>query len=378
MIGAGPAGLAAAVEAARGGLTVTLIDAGARFGGQFWRHGPAGLAPIATCTTTSTCSASSADRGRAVHRRGADPLPAAPSRLVADGRRRSGGRSRARRPHRPGPTGPRPCSTRDYLVLAAGAYDRQLPFPGLGPAGRADRRGGAVVAQGQRRRRRPAGAGRRHRAVPAAGRGRAGRPRGARSSASSRRTIRRLAAPPARAASRSPRRLREAAGYLATLARHRVRVRNRSMVVAAHGGDRLEAVTVARLDRPGPGRRRRSGAIAVDVLAVGYGFTAQTELALAAGCRMRVSADQTLVVVTDEQQATSQPAGLRRRRDHRHRRRPAGRRRRQDRGRGRGPGGRRARPPRRAIAGTPGRTAPHVAALRRRRCTRSTRCRRPG
>ena len=38
VVGAGPAGLAAAVTAAEHGLRVALIDAGPQPGGQFWRH----------------------------------------------------------------------------------------------------------------------------------------------------------------------------------------------------------------------------------------------------------------------------------------------------------------------------------------------------
>ncbi|NXY99872.1 NAD(P)-binding protein, partial [Streptomyces sp. BR123] len=38
IVGAGPAGLAAAVTAAGFGLRVTLLDAGERTGGQFYRH----------------------------------------------------------------------------------------------------------------------------------------------------------------------------------------------------------------------------------------------------------------------------------------------------------------------------------------------------
>ena len=43
VVGAGPAGLAAAAEAASSGLTVALVDAGTRAGGQYWRQpdGPA-------------------------------------------------------------------------------------------------------------------------------------------------------------------------------------------------------------------------------------------------------------------------------------------------------------------------------------------------
>lgn len=39
VIGGGPAGLAAAAEAARLTDSVVLVDAGPRLGGQFWRHG---------------------------------------------------------------------------------------------------------------------------------------------------------------------------------------------------------------------------------------------------------------------------------------------------------------------------------------------------
>jgi flavin-dependent dehydrogenase len=45
VIGAGPAGLAAAVEAAGAGAHVVLLDEQERPGGQYWRQGPAGLGP---------------------------------------------------------------------------------------------------------------------------------------------------------------------------------------------------------------------------------------------------------------------------------------------------------------------------------------------
>ncbi|HWU28389.1 MAG TPA: FAD-dependent oxidoreductase, partial [Microbacterium sp.] len=41
VIGAGPAGLAAAASAAQAGADVVIVDEGERVGGQFWRHHPA-------------------------------------------------------------------------------------------------------------------------------------------------------------------------------------------------------------------------------------------------------------------------------------------------------------------------------------------------
>ena len=45
VVGAGPAGLAAAVAAAESGAAVVLVDAGAQPGGQFWRHRPETVVP---------------------------------------------------------------------------------------------------------------------------------------------------------------------------------------------------------------------------------------------------------------------------------------------------------------------------------------------
>jgi pyruvate/2-oxoglutarate dehydrogenase complex dihydrolipoamide dehydrogenase (E3) component len=98
---------------------------------------------------------------------------------------------------------------------------------------------------------------------------------------------------------RHPGKLVEAAGYLATLARHRVPLHTKHSVVAAHGTDELVAVTVA-----GAGVERR---IDCDTLAVGYGFTPQVDLGLAFGCATRLSGDGGLVLAVDDRQATSVP-----------------------------------------------------------------------
>jgi thioredoxin reductase len=81
-----------------------------------------------------------------------------------------------------------------------------------------------------------------------------------------------------------PGKLREAAGYAATLARHRVPVRTGHAVVACRGAGQVERATIARLDRdwrPVPGSRRDE---AVDAVHVSFGFSPALDLARLLGC----------------------------------------------------------------------------------------------
>jgi NADPH-dependent 2,4-dienoyl-CoA reductase/sulfur reductase-like enzyme len=98
--------------------------------------------------------------------------------------------------------------------------------------------------------------------------------------------------------------LGEFAGYARTLAQHRIRLRHGWTVVEAHGDSHVEAVTVVRLDagwKPVPGTERR---IECDAVCVGFGFTPQLELAVAAGCDLT---DDGLAVVADAEQQTTTP-----------------------------------------------------------------------
>jgi hypothetical protein len=93
------------------------------------------------------------------------------------------------------------------------------------------------------------------------------------------------------------------------LARHRIPYRVRHAVLAAHGGERVAAVTVARLGddgRPVDGSQRR---LPCDTVAVGHGFTANLDLPLALGCATRVTADGGLAVMVGSDMRTS-VAGL--------------------------------------------------------------------
>jgi len=291
VIGAGPAGMSAAVAAAQAGCSVTVLDLGERPGGQYWRWGPASDGRFhhgwAAFRALRDSFSGHQAAGRIVHLAGhavfhADPPPAGDGsgdsprftvHAVAGERERGYA-----------------AVTASAVVVATGAYERQLPFPGwtlpgvmAAGAAQALLKGSAVVA-GQR----VVVAGTGPFLLPvAAGLAQAG----ARVAAvvEANQPLNYLRQPLGLA--RSGRKLPEAAGYLARLARHRVPVLRRHAVIAAHGDGRLRAVTVARLDPAWaliPGSQRRLDA---DVLAVGYGFIPQVELLGEAGAQLRRGPD---------------------------------------------------------------------------------------
>ncbi|MEO7260471.1 MAG: NAD(P)/FAD-dependent oxidoreductase [Jatrophihabitantaceae bacterium] len=304
VIGAGPAGLAAAVHAAEQGAVTTLIDSAARLGGQYWRHQQAGL-----------------DGSAGLHHdvatyhdllRRLETLVAARRLTVllehhvwslhVD----ESGCSIAAVDHRDPDLPGEVCTRAAMVVLAVGAYDRQVPFPGwdlpgvLTVGGAQALLKGSGVAVGPRVL--VAGTGPFLLPVATALAARGADVLGVHEANRSIRWLRHLPA-----AVPQPAKLREAGGYALSLARHRIPLRTSSVVVAAHGADRLEAVTVARLDRAGKVRDRTRRRVAVDVLAIGYGFTTQSELPLQAGCTLIPTADGTLAVTTDSTQQTSNP-----------------------------------------------------------------------
>jgi D-hydroxyproline dehydrogenase subunit alpha len=310
VVGGGPAGMSAAVAAADGGARTVLIDAGTVLGGQFWRHPPdrdlaAEVAAqhhgLRQYRRLSRAIAEHEAAGRLVlHSRhevwtlgrdGSATSPADDGFVV-----RAVDRARAEPAQR--------VLRCRALVLAPGAYDRQVPFPGWTLPGvmtaggvQALLKGSATVAG-----RRVLVAGTGPFLLPVAGGlASAGATVVGVHEASGTTGWARHPIPLLRNASK----LGEGAGYAATLARRRVPYRLRSTVTEAHGDDELREVTVARLDRAGqvrPGSERR---VAVDVLAVGWGFTPQLELPLALGCATRVDVDGSLVAVVDDEQRTN-------------------------------------------------------------------------
>lgn len=288
VIGAGPAGLAAARAARKQGATVTLLDAADQLGGQFWRHLP-------------------------------DSRPAAAERLLHHGwdtfqtlRHTLEGDDGCRiirgaqvwslelRENAPGtvhvvvgePDGvgrDRILLHPDAIVLATGAHDRTLPFPGWDLPGVFTGGAAQALAKGER-----LAVGRR---VVVAGAGPFLLPVAASLAATGSRVIGVFEA------NRLPALLRgwlprfwqlfpaahkgaELAGYAAGQLRHRIPYRLGQAVIAAHGTDRVEAVTIASLDAdwaPISGTEKR---IPVDAVCVSHGFTPRLELAIAAGCQL--------------------------------------------------------------------------------------------
>lgn len=274
VLGAGPAGLAAAAAAHRAGARVTLVDSGARVGGQYWRHRD-GAEPATPLLGV--------------------PVDFRPGQAIwhvertGDGfsTHTSAGEIRSR-----------------TVILATGAYDRQLPFPGwtlpgVFTAGGAQAlltghgvvAGDRIVVAGTGPFLLPVAAGLAEAGARVLGVFEAGSPFG-------------FARRPA-AVLRNLGKVAEGAGYLRVLRRHRVRFHTGKTVVAAHGDDQVRAATVATLDRGW--RVLAEQDLDCDAVAVGYGFTPQLELPLQLGCDTHLDTDCSLVATADEWQRASVP-----------------------------------------------------------------------
>ncbi|WP_279339661.1 FAD-dependent oxidoreductase [Sphaerisporangium perillae] len=324
IVGGGPAGMAAAVAAAGAGLSVVLIDAGARLGGQYFRHAPEGFHArrpgalhhgFQRYTRLSDALGARGVEIRLRHRvwaverttgqaPGTAPRPGAGTGS-ADGTGTAAGAGAEgtvvvhclvgdRRERRETVAARR-------LLIATGAHDRPLPFPGWDLPGVFTAGGAQALLKGDL-----VVAGRN---VVVAGTGPFLLPVAAGLAAAGARVAGvfeangRFGLAPAMAA--MPGKLAEAAGYGYRLARHRIPYAGRHAVIAAHGRDELTHVTVADLDRDWVPRRRRT--IACDALAVGYGFVPQIELATQLGCATRADRDGTPVVSVDAGMRTSVP-----------------------------------------------------------------------
>ncbi|MGO4383695.1 NAD(P)/FAD-dependent oxidoreductase [Specibacter sp. RAF43] len=328
VVGAGPAGLAAAVHAADAGLSVALVDAGTQPGGQFWRHpaeqpparpfpggSPAtGGSPNSTGSPAATGSlregAGHHDWSRFANLRArlyaheaagtvaywrntqvwlVEPAAGTTSLHVAPALGLPGA----------GPANLPAAVRARHVILCPGGYDRQLPIPGWDLPGVMAAGGVQALLKGHRTAAGtvavvggtgpfllPVATGLAAAGVRVAAICEANSPAG---------WLRNV-----RGAVRAPGKAGEGVEYAAALARHRIPYRMRTAVTGIHGTGRVEAVTLSKLTADGrvvPGTGRR---VACDVVALGWGFTPQLELVVAAGAQTAVDVDGSLIAVVDE------------------------------------------------------------------------------
>ena len=322
IVGAGPAGLAAATTAADAGLRVVLIDAAGRPGGQYFRPPSATVgAPMlgAVHHDHSTFLALRDELSRYVTQGRIDLLvehrvwradlapdpaasPAGPAgRAGASGSGGNGFVVRSLggiREERDNELWAR------ALLIATGGYDRTLPFPGWDLPGvvtagatqallRGSRVavGRTVVVAGTGPFLLPVAAGLAAAGVRVAGVYEANRPH-------------RWLQHPA-AIVRNPGKLIEGATHLRELRRAGVPYRTGRAVVAAHGSERVETVTVTKVDQDWHPVDGTAQVVECDTLAVGFGFVVQLDLPLQLGCATRPTPDGGLAVRVDRGQRTS-------------------------------------------------------------------------
>lgn len=274
VVGAGPAGLAAAAEALARGLSVTVLDDNPLPGGQYFRQAPPALARAPRHAEDAGHRRAEAlfraleqERCRALF--GAVVWDAPEPGVLAFARGVDSGRVRAR-----------------AIVVAAGAVERPVPFPGWTLPGVLT--AGAVQNLIKSQRLLP---GRRFLVV---GNGplllvaadsivRAG---------GTVVEVAEAAAPPRPwrhlgALLAAPDVLRRGLAYRATLTRARVPLRFGTTIIEARGEDGVTAAVVAPIDASGRVDRARPRTLAVDTVVAGFGLTPSVELTRLLGCRHR-------------------------------------------------------------------------------------------
>lgn len=304
IVGAGPAGLAAASSARAHGATVTILDSSEQLGGQYWRHLPA-VRPSARESSLHH-GWSRFQRLRLILEadRGCRILTSAQVWSIAGANESSPGTVHVLVGPADGTDREQVVIAPDVLILATGAHDRTLPFPGWDLPGVFTGGAAQALAKGER-----IAVGQR---VVVSGAGPFLLPVAASLAATG------AIVPGVFEANRLGTLVRgwlprpwqligaaskglELAGYARGHLGYRIPYRLGEAVVAAHGTDRVTSVTIAELRAdwtPIPGTERT---IDADAVCVSHGFTPRLELAISVGCELT----DTRFVHVDADQRTS-------------------------------------------------------------------------
>lgn len=283
VVGAGPAGIAAALAAAAAGVETVLLDSQPRPGGQYFRTAAGdGIRSDDFSRPTRRRATGVTTASRLLLRQLAD----SPVRVMADTV------VWGAFPAEDGPGwelalyGPQPSArlTTRMLILATGAYDRPIPFPGWTLPGVMTAGGVQAFLKGQRiapgRRFLLSGCGPLQIAV-AASLIQAGAEVAAVLEAT-RPGLRDVRYLPALWGQWG--RFAEAIGYARTLLAARVPLRLGWAVTEARGDGQVEEAVLCRLDALGRPIAASAETVRVDTIAIGYGLLPSTELARLLGC----------------------------------------------------------------------------------------------
>lgn len=323
VVGAGPAGMAAAVSAAESGLRVLLVDAAHQPGGQYWRHPDEAAAAAYRAHLTQRAVTSPARFGGSSDgfpRKRGKPTAGDQLRARLDAARASGGLT-----YRPntqvwfvervgaefevrvaGVIGPGVGPTRVHtraLILCPGGYDRQLPIPGWDLPGVMAAGGVQALLKAQHivAGQRVVVAGTGPFLLPVAtGLAEAGAEVVAVCEAGSVRGW----LPHLRSVAAVPAKVLEGAHYGRALARHRIPYRTRTVVTEILGSDGVRGVRTERIAADGAVQPGRGTELAADLVALGWGFTPSLELVTAVGAATRIDLDDSLVACVDTDQHT--------------------------------------------------------------------------
>jgi NADPH-dependent 2,4-dienoyl-CoA reductase/sulfur reductase-like enzyme len=270
VVGAGPAGISAAVEASRWGVSVALVDENPAPGGNIYRQPPKEFAPLAP---------SAGERGAALRRAlDASPVRRFPETTVWGAFRPDvleavrGGDSFALEGR--------------FVIVAAGAYDRPVPVPGWTLPGVLTVGGAQTLLKGQRmlpgRRILFAGTGPLL-LVVAAQYAEAGAEIVAVADAA---RIGSLAGHVPGLLS-APALLRDGMRYRWRLLRRRVPWLSQSVLLRVEGRGEVESASIVQIDDSGQRRTGTERRFEVDTVCVGYGLVPSVELLQLLGCALR-------------------------------------------------------------------------------------------